>query len=92
MPASGQPASFSASNTRYPILARPFFNVPDGLEDSRLIAYPNVVSGTVMVDATTELVNTAKRVGAEVMSGLRENTDGKDGDAQRIQFMAMYSF
>lgn len=51
--------TFSASNNEYPVLARPFFNLTPGLdnvtEDSRLIAYPNVVSGTVLVDATTEL-------------------------------------
>jgi hypothetical protein len=34
------------------IIARPFFNVSTGLPDSRLIAYPGVVEGTVDIAAT----------------------------------------
>jgi len=40
------------------ILARPFFNVGDTNpgEDSELVAYPNVLRGTVAVNATSDLV------------------------------------
>ena len=47
--------SFTGTSTGDPILARPFFNTTTGLEDSELVAFPNVVSGTVSARATSEL-------------------------------------
>lgn len=47
--------TFVNTSTGNPILARPFFNTLTGLEDSELVAFPNVVSGTVGVQATSEL-------------------------------------
>ncbi|MEL6894839.1 MAG: BBP7 family outer membrane beta-barrel protein, partial [Planctomycetota bacterium] len=47
--------SFFRNSTGDPILARPFFNTETGLEDSELVAFPNVVSGSVAVDASTQL-------------------------------------
>ena len=38
-----------------PILARPFFNVLTGQQDSQLVAYPGVLAGTVTVNASTAL-------------------------------------
>jgi hypothetical protein len=46
---------FSATSTGDPILARPFFNTLSGVEDSGLIAYPGVVTGTVTAAARSEL-------------------------------------
>ncbi|MFK8115305.1 MAG: BBP7 family outer membrane beta-barrel protein [Rubripirellula sp.] len=46
---------FVLNSTGNPILARPFFNTLTGLEDSELVAFPNVVSGAVGVRATSEL-------------------------------------
>ena len=46
---------YSATSTGDPILARPFFNTQTGLNDSELVAFPNVVSGTVTARATSEL-------------------------------------
>ncbi|WP_148080407.1 BBP7 family outer membrane beta-barrel protein [Roseimaritima ulvae] len=37
------------------ILARPFFNVLTGAEDSELVSFPDVVGGTVSVNADTQL-------------------------------------
>ncbi len=48
--------SFSATSTGNPILARPFFNTQTGLQDSELVAYPDVISGTVGVVAESELI------------------------------------
>ncbi len=48
--------SFRATSGGTPILARPFFNTQLNREDSELIAFPNVVSGTGGVDVSTELV------------------------------------
>ncbi len=47
--------SFSATSTGTPILARPFFNTQTGVEDAELVAFPNVVTGTVGVTASSEL-------------------------------------
>jgi len=46
---------FSATSTGTPILARPFFNTLTGAEDSELIAFPEVVSGTINVDVRSQL-------------------------------------
>lgn len=48
--------SFRATSGGSPILARPFFNTQLNREDSELIAFPNVVSGTGGVDVSTELI------------------------------------
>jgi hypothetical protein len=47
-----QSANFSETSSGDPILARPFFNMLTGAEDSELVAFPNVASGTVSVDHT----------------------------------------
>ncbi len=50
---------FSATSTGAPVLARPFFNTQTGLEDSELVAFPNVVSGTVNAFARSRLSGAA---------------------------------
>ncbi len=47
--------SFSQNSTGNPILGRPFFNVLTGKDDAELIAFPNVLSGTVTAQATSKL-------------------------------------
>jgi hypothetical protein len=44
-----------------PILARPFFNTKLDLQDSELVAFPGIVSGTVAVDYETKLQSIAPR-------------------------------
>jgi hypothetical protein len=46
--------SFDASSQGDPILARPFFNVNTALQDSGLVAFPNVVTGNLHVADTTD--------------------------------------
>ncbi len=48
---------FRATSDGTPILARPFFNIVTGVQDARLIAFepPPGVTGSIAVDATTEL-------------------------------------
>ncbi len=48
--------SFSQNSTGNPILGRPFFNVLTGREDAELVAFPNVLTGTVSAQATSQLV------------------------------------
>jgi hypothetical protein len=47
--------SFSAASTGIPILARPFFNISTGAQDSQLIAYPNNFGGTFTATSTENL-------------------------------------
>ena len=56
---SSETDSFSAASTGNPILARPFFNTQTGVEDASLIAFPNVLSGSVGISATSELTGAA---------------------------------
>lgn len=58
--AQGSEEFFQNSNGT-PILARPFFNVVSGLQDAELVAFPNVLSGSVQVDVTSELNGAAAR-------------------------------
>jgi len=44
-----------------PILARPFYNARTGLDDSELVAFPNVLNGRVTTQATTKLDGAAVR-------------------------------
>jgi hypothetical protein len=44
-----------------PILARPFFNTQLNMQDSELIAYPGIVTGTVAVDYRTKFQSLAPR-------------------------------
>ena len=47
--------SYSATSTGSPVLARPFFNVLTGQQDSELIAYNGVLTGTINAAARSEL-------------------------------------
>ncbi len=51
--------SFNGTSTGNPVLARPFFNTQTGLEDSGIVAFPGVASGTVNAEARSELVGAA---------------------------------
>lgn len=53
--------SFTASSTGSPILARPFYNNITGLQDAELVAFPNLLSGSVNVEATSRLDAAAVR-------------------------------
>lgn len=52
---SSQTEGYSATSTGNPVLARPFFNVLTGLQDSELVAFTGSLSGTVSASARSEL-------------------------------------
>lgn len=54
--------TFYQNSTGSPILARPFFNVLTGAEDSELVAFPGVLSGNVGVTTTSQLDGAAVRL------------------------------
>ena len=49
---------FNAGSSGSPILARPFFDVNAGVENSELVAFPGVLAGNVAVRATSRLWGT----------------------------------
>ena len=51
--------SFFGSQDTFTVLARPFFNVDAGIEDSRLIVSPGDVEGSLNIRATTDLHTSA---------------------------------
>lgn len=53
--------SFFRQSTGTPVLARPFFNMLTGREDSELVAFTNVLSGSVAVDAASQFNGAAAR-------------------------------
>jgi hypothetical protein len=53
LPRDTESASFSSN--QFPILARPFFNVFNGAEDARRIAFPGELQGTLGIETSTEL-------------------------------------
>ncbi|MBU6237090.1 MAG: BBP7 family outer membrane beta-barrel protein [Planctomycetes bacterium] len=58
---SQQTESFDRNSTGSPILARPFYNNITGLQDSELVAFPNVLSGRILVNADSQLASAAVR-------------------------------
>ncbi|MHB8899983.1 MAG: BBP7 family outer membrane beta-barrel protein [Thermoguttaceae bacterium] len=50
-----QTTTYAASDNNFHILARPFYNTEDAAQDARLIAFDNLVSGSVAVTASTRL-------------------------------------
>ena len=54
----GPSDNFSASSSDLPgslVLARPYFNVISGLQDSQLVSYPDIISGTVGISSSSQL-------------------------------------
>ena len=67
--------SFSATSGGVPILARPFTNLnTGGIQDSQLVAFPGVISGTVGVTASSRLTGAAFH-----LRGLRSCDSGCGG-------------
>jgi len=73
---------FSASSSNFTILARPFFNTRTSAQDSRLIAFPSVVSGSLQALTSTELQG--------LEATLRYNTN--QCDCVRTDLMLGYRF
>jgi hypothetical protein len=74
--------SYSNASMGNPILARPFFNVTTGAQDSNLVAYPNTFNGTFNATSTENFQ------GAEAL-WRRALVHGCDG---RIDLLAGYRY
>jgi hypothetical protein len=58
-----------------PVLARPFFNASTGMEDSELIAFPNVLSGGAIVTQMTRLLGAEANLRSNLCRGCCTNVD-----------------
>jgi hypothetical protein len=47
--------NFAASSAQFPVLARPFFNLNQGMQATELTAFPGISSGNVRVSSPTNL-------------------------------------
>jgi hypothetical protein len=54
--------SFTASSTGSPILARPFYDVTQGVQSSSLVAFPNVIQGTIAATHETSFQGAGVRM------------------------------
>ena len=70
-PSNNLDRQFSSPGT--PVVARPFVNAGTGQQDSQLVAYPDVVQGTVLANGTGDL----QTVEAIVLANLKQGSWGR---------------
>jgi len=83
---------YRASSSGNPILARPFFDITAPAEDSHLIAYPDLVEGSVAVDATTDFQMAGVSLRRSFLQQYCSGIDGFGGRGYRIDFLVGYRF
>jgi hypothetical protein len=81
---------FFASSPGVPILARPFYDVLEGTESSQLVAFPDVLSGSVTVDSETRLQGAGLRKRWNICG--TDWCDPCDGYGWRYDVTAGYRF
>jgi hypothetical protein len=74
-----QEENFRASSLGLPILARPFFNVASGTQDSELVAFPRLLAGSVAVSGSSEFWGGDVNVRKHLYSGCTWCIDGLIG-------------
>ena len=96
---SDERTDFTRSSTGSPIIARPFFNMVTALESAELIAFPNLISGTVDIDVVTRLQGAGARLVIPLCSGdgcgpayLGQGRRGDIYEAFRYNLLAGYRF
>lgn len=82
--------SFFASSPGIPILARPFYDIDAGTESSELVAFPNVLSGSVTVLSESDLRGAGLRKRWH-LAGC-DPCDPCDGYGWRYDFTAGYRY
>lgn len=61
--------NYSRSSSGNPILARPFYDVVNGQETAQLVAFPNLIEGTVNVRSVTKLQGAGIRLVSNLCCG-----------------------
>ncbi|OHB78475.1 MAG: hypothetical protein A2W31_05525 [Planctomycetes bacterium RBG_16_64_10] len=67
--------AFRATSAGDPVLARPFVNIEDGRQDAELMAFSDLIEGTVAVEATTKLEAAAALLRRSLRHGCRLQWD-----------------
>jgi hypothetical protein len=72
-------ARFMASSAQYPVIARPFFNLNQGIEFSQLIASPGVSTGNVQISAPSRFWGAEANLRCNVCCGCDWKVDALGG-------------
>jgi hypothetical protein len=83
---------FSVSGDGNPVLARPFFNVVSGLEDSHVFAFPAVASGSIGISSDSRLQGAGLWFRKAILETNDFRCDGNDLSGTRVDFLAGYRF
>ncbi|MGI6419010.1 MAG: BBP7 family outer membrane beta-barrel protein [Thermoguttaceae bacterium] len=83
---------FSASGNGVPVLARPFFNIVTGQEDSHVFAYPDVASGSIDISSDSRMQAAGLWFRRAILETADFRCDGDDRSGARVDFLAGYRF
>ncbi len=70
-----QTAEFTAASPATPIIARPFFDEPSASQASLLVAHPDFLTGSLLVNASTELQSAEILLRGNFWGNLANRTD-----------------
>ena len=84
--------SYHAASDGDPILARPFYNIVTGDQDSHVMAFPDVISGTVDVSAKSRLQGAELLLRRPIVVQRTNGRNGPAGFALGVELLAGYRF
>ncbi len=85
-----QDDGYAASSDGTTILARPFFDVMNGQENSRLVSYPGMASGSVAVTSQSDLRSFLINGRAALVPVCNGVFEGQDSPPDRIDWIVGY--
>ncbi len=83
---------FSVSGDGHPVLARPYFDIVAGAEDSHVFAFPNVASGSIDITADSRLQGGGLWFRKALVATNDNRASGYDYAGTRVDFLAGYRF
>ncbi len=83
---------FSASSDGTPVLARPFFNIQTGAEDSQVFAFPNAATGSIDITADSRLQGGGLWLRKALVATNDNRVGGYDYAGTRVDFLVGYRF
>ncbi len=83
---------FSVSGDGHPVLARPFFDIVAGVEDSHVFAFPNVALGSIDITADSRLHGGGLWFRKALVATNDNRAGGYDYAGTRVDFLAGYRF
>ena len=85
-------ARYRANSDGDPLLARPFFNIVTGVEDSHVFAFAPFLQGRVAVDASSEFHSAGVWLRRALFVQRDARIDGFDSREYRVDFLLGYRF